>query len=137
MLSLSKVPCFQPKTFPVFVEGAGSTLVVMISPQMGLEDFVRKAQTKVDLSSETFFLSSLGRVLDSVQTKDLTRDSSVRVNFRLRGGMVRVPRDSPGQWTCDYCGITRCWATRSTCYRCGEALGHTDGFAASLSEHGA
>ena len=35
-------------------------------------------------------------------------------------------KDSPGQWTCDHCGITRCWATRSTCYRCGEARGHTD-----------
>ena len=20
---------------------------------------------------------------------------------------MRVPKDSPGQWTCDYCGITR------------------------------
>ena len=39
---------------------------------------------------------------------------------------MRVPRDSPGQWTCDYCGINRCWATRSTCYRCGEARGHTE-----------
>ena len=39
---------------------------------------------------------------------------------------MRVPKDSPGQWTCEYCGITRCWATRSTCYRCGEARGHTE-----------
>ena len=39
---------------------------------------------------------------------------------------MRVPRESPGQWTCDYCGITRCWATRSTCYRCGEARGYTE-----------
>ena len=39
---------------------------------------------------------------------------------------MRVPKDPPGQWTCDYCGITRCWATRSTCYRCGEARGHTE-----------
>ena len=39
---------------------------------------------------------------------------------------MRVPRDSPGQWTCDCCGINRCWATRSTCYRCGEARGHTE-----------
>ena len=39
---------------------------------------------------------------------------------------MRVPKDSPGQWTCDYCGITRCWATRNTCYRCGEARGHTE-----------
>ena len=83
MLSLSKVPCFQQKAFPVFVEGAGSTIVAMISPQMGLEDFVRMAQTKKGLSPETFFLSSLGRVLDSVRMKDLTRNSSVRVNFRL------------------------------------------------------
>ena len=126
MLSLSKVPCFQQNAFPVFVEGVGNTIVVMISPQMDLEDFVEKVQTKIGLSSETFFLSSLGRMLDSVRMKDLTRDSSVRVNFRLRGGMMRVPRDSPGQWTCDYCGITRCWATRSTCYRCGEARGHTE-----------
>ena len=126
MLSLSKVACFQQKAFPVFVEGVGNTIVVMISPQMDLEDFVEMVQTTMGLSSETFFLSSLGRVLDSVWMKDLTRDSSVRVNFRLRGGMMRVPRDSPGQWTCDHCGITRCWATRSTCYRCGEARGHTE-----------
>ena len=36
------------------------------------------------------------------------------------------PEDSPGQWTCEYCGINRCWATRSTCYRCAEARGHTE-----------
>ena len=45
MLSLGKVPCFQQKAFPVFVEGAGSTIVVMVSPQVGLEDFVRPVQT--------------------------------------------------------------------------------------------
>ena len=89
------------------MEGAGSTIVAIISPQMGLEDFVRLVRTQIGLSPETFFLSSLGRVLDSARMKDLTRDSSVRVNFRLRGGMMRVPKDSPGQWTCDYCGITR------------------------------
>ena len=126
MLLLSKKSCFQQKAFPVFVEGVGSTFVVMISPQMEFEDFVDLVQTKLGLPSDTFFLSFLGRVLDSVRMKDLTRDSSIRVSFRLRGGMMRVPRDSPGQWTCDYCGIHRCWATRSTCYRCGEARGHTE-----------
>ena len=126
MLRLSKVPCFQQHAFPVFVEGVGNTCVVRISHQMEFDDFVEVVQTKIGLSSKTFFLSFLGRVLDSVRMKGLTRDSSVRVNFRLRGGMMRVPRDSPGQWTCDYCGINRCWATRSTCYRCGEARGHTE-----------
>ena len=38
---------------------------------MGLEDFVRMVQTKIGLSSETFFLSSLGRVLDSVRDERL------------------------------------------------------------------
>ena len=126
MLLLSKVPCFKQKACPVFVEGVGSTFVVMISPRVEFEDFVEMVQTKTGLPSEAFFLSFLCRVLDSVRMKDLTRDSSVRVNFRLRCGMMRVPRDSPGQWTCDYCGINRCWATRSTCYRCGEARGHTE-----------
>ena len=121
-----KKTCSVQQAFPVFVEGVGSTIVVMISPQMGLEHFVEMVQTKIGLSSETFFLSSLGRALDSVRMKGLTPDSSVRVNFRLRGGMMRVPKDSPGQWTCDYCGINRCWSTRSTCYRCGEARGHTE-----------
>ena len=118
--------CFQQNAFPVFVEGVGNTIVVMISPQMDLEDLVEMVQTKLGLPSEVFFLSYMGRVLDSVRMKELTRDSSIRVSFRLRGGMMRVPRDSPGQWTCDYCGINRCWATRSTCYRCGEARGHTE-----------
>ena len=126
MLLLSKMPCFQQKAFPVFVEGVGSTFVVMISARVEFEDLVEVVQTKTGLPSEAFFLSFLGRVLDSVRMKDLTRDSSVRVSFRLRGGMMRVPRDSPGQWTCDYCGINRCWAARSTCYRCGEARGHTE-----------
>ena len=126
MLLLSKMYCFQQKAFPVFVEGVGSTFVVMISPRMEFEDLVEMVQTKIGLSSKTFFLSFLGRVLDSVRMKGLTRDSSVRVNFRLRGGMMRVPRDSPGQWTSDCCGINRCWATRSTCYRFGEARGHTE-----------
>ena len=66
MLSLSKVPRFQQKAFPVFVEGVGNTIVVMISPQMDLEDFVEIVQTKIGLSSEIFFLFSLGRVLGGV-----------------------------------------------------------------------
>ena len=130
MLLLSKMSCFQQKAFLVFVEGVGSTFVVMISPRMEFEDLVEMVQTKLGLPSEafflSFFLSFLGRVLDSVRMKDSTRDSSIRVSFRLRGGMMHVPRDSPGQWTCDYCGINRCWATPSTCYRCGEARGHTE-----------
>ena len=40
--------------------------------------------------------------------------------------MTRVPKESLGQWTRDYCGITRCWAARSTCYKRGEARGHTE-----------
>ena len=108
------------------MEGVGNTFVVMVSPRMVIEDLVEMVQTKLGLPSEAFFLSCMGRVLDSVRVKDLTRDSSIRVSFRLRRGMMRVPRDSPGQWTCDYCGINRCWATRSTCYRCGEARGHTE-----------
>ena len=74
----------------------------------------------------SFFLALSCKVLDSARTESLTRDVSVRVHFRLRGGMVRVPRDSPGQWTCDYCTMNRCWVTRSTCYTCGEARGHTE-----------
>ena len=126
MLSLSKNSCFQKDAFPVFVEGVGNTIVVMISPHMDWEDLLGLVQTKLGLPSDAFFLSCMGRVLDSVRMRELTRDSSIRVSFRLRGGMMRVPRDSPGQWTCDYCGINRCWATRSTCYRCGEARGHTE-----------
>ena len=126
MLRSSKVPCFQQNAFPVFVEGVGSTFAVVVSPRMEIEDLVEMVQTKLSLPSEVFFLSYMGRVLDSVRMKKLMRDSSIRVSFRLRGGMMRVPRDSPGQWTCDYCGINRCWATRSTCYRCGEARGHTE-----------
>ena len=53
MLRLSKVPCFQQKAFPVFVEGVGNTFVVMISPQVEFEDFVEMVQTKIGLSSKT------------------------------------------------------------------------------------
>ena len=59
MLLLSKISCFQQKAFPVFVEEVGSTLVVMISPQMDLEDLVEMVQTKLGLPSEVFFLSLL------------------------------------------------------------------------------
>ena len=65
-------------------------------------------------------------MLDSARLSSLTRDVSLRVHFRLRGGMLRFPRDAPSQWTCDFCGVTRYWAARSTCYRCGEARGHTE-----------
>ena len=58
MLLLSKVPCFQQKAFPVFVEGVGNTFVVMISPRVEFEDFVEMVQTKIGLPSDTFFLSS-------------------------------------------------------------------------------
>ena len=54
MLSLSKVPCFQHKAFLVFVEGAGSTIVAMISPQMGLEDFVEAAANQKRSVSRDF-----------------------------------------------------------------------------------
>ena len=80
----------------------------------------------LDLQCGSFFWTVAGKVLDSARMSTLTWDVSVLVNFRLRGGMMRVPRDAPGQWTCEYCGMNRCWPTRSTCYRCGEARGHTE-----------
>ena len=98
LLLLSKKSCFQQKAFPVFVEGVGNTLVVMISPRVQIDDLVDMVQTKLGLPSEVFFLSFMGRVLDSVRMKDLTRESSIRVSFRLRGGMMRVPRFA---WTMD------------------------------------
>ena len=54
MLLLSKVPCFQQKAFPVFVEGVGSTFVVMISPRVEFEDFVEMVRTKTGLPSDAF-----------------------------------------------------------------------------------
>ena len=99
----------------------------VINIDMTLEDLEHLIQEVVCLPKGLFFLTLSGKLLDANRMQSLVRDVSVRVNFRLQGGMMRVPKDSPGQWTCDYCGITRCWATRSTCFRCGEARGHTEG----------
>ena len=114
------------QSFPIFVEGAGKTCVFVISADMTIEDLEHSIQEVMCLPEGLFFLTLSGKLLDANRMQYLVRDVSVRVNFRLRGGMMRVPKDSPGQWTCDYCRITRCWATRSTCYRCGEARGHTE-----------
>ena len=114
------------QSFPIFVEGAGKTCVFVIDTDMTLEDLEQLIQDAMCLPKGCFFLTLYGKVLDANRMSSLARDVSVRVSFRLQGGMMRVPRDSPCQWTCDYCGIARCWATRSTCYRCGEARGHTE-----------
>ena len=82
--------------------------------------------SKLAIPIDSFYLTLSGQMLDDARVNRLARDVSVRVNFRLRGGMMRVPRDAPGQQSCEYCGMNRCWPTRSTCYRCGEARGHTD-----------
>ena len=107
-----------------FLAGAGKTLIVRIDPRMSVEDFQQDVNTRLSLPSESFFLTESGKVLDYARVSCLTGDVSVRVHFRLRG--MRVPRDLPGQWTCDYCGMNRCWPRPSTCYRCGEARGHTE-----------
>ena len=90
----------------------------MIAPLMSVEDFEKLVQAS---PFGSFFLSLSGKVVDSVRMQGLSRDASVRVNLKLRGGMLRVPRDSLGQWTCHYSGMTHCWATRGTCYRCGDS----------------
>ena len=101
-----------------FLAGAGNTVIVRIVPRMSVEDFQQEVNTRLSLPSESFLTVS-GKVLDYARVSCLTGDVSVRVHFRLRG--MRVPRDLPGQWTCDYCGMNRCWPRPSTCYR-----GHTE-----------
>ena len=101
------------------------TCTFVTDTDMTLEDLEQLIQDEMCLPKGCFFLNLSGKMLDANRMSSLARDASVRVNFRLQGGTMRVPRDSPGQWTCDYCGITRCWATRSTYCRCGEARGHT------------
>ena len=100
--------------------------MLVVNADMTIEDLEHSIQEVMCLPNGFFFLTLSGKLLDANRMRSLVRDVSVRVNFRLRGGMMRVPKDSPGQWTCDYCGINRCWTTRSTCYRCGEARGHTE-----------
>ena len=101
-------------------------MVIKVDPHMHLEELEQLIQTGKNLLEGCFSLSLSGKVLDSARLSSLTQAASVRVHFRLRGGMLRVPRDSPSQWTRDYCAMTRYWAAHSTCYRCGEARGHTE-----------
>ena len=117
----------QKKILSFFFEGVGRTIVVMVAPQMSVEELRERCRRDWAVP------------LDPVRIQGLSRDTSVCVNFRLRGGMMRVPRDSPGHWTCDHCGITRCWATRSTCHRCGGEGGLREHGRAEmlLLEHGA
>ena len=110
-------------SIPIFVEGAGQTCIININPDVKLEELELLVETEKNLPKGSFFLTLSGKVLDDARVSGLARDVSVRVNFRLRGGMMRVPRDAPGQWSCEYCGMNHCWPTRSTCYRCGEEGG--------------
>ena len=119
-------PGLMEQSFSIFVDGAGKSCVLVIDADMTIEDLEHSIQEVMCLPKGLFFLTLSAKLLDANRMQSLVRDVSVRVNFRLRGGMMRVPKDSPGQWTCDYCGINRCWVTRSTCYRCGEARGHTE-----------
>ena len=134
---LSKMPCFQQKAFPVFVEGVGSTFVVMVSPRMEIEDLVEIVQTKLGLPSEAFFLSFLGRVLDSVRMKDLTR------------GLVYPCQFSVARWH-DACSPRFAWSMDMRLLWDQPLLGHAQHllqvrrgswahrrFTASLSKHGA
>ena len=106
------------QSFPIFVEGAGKTLVFVINTDMTLEDLEHLIQDVMCLPKGCFFLTLSGKMLDASRMSSLARDVSVRVVFRLQGGMMRVPRDSPGQWTCEawhhyhedllhWCGICR------------------------------
>ena len=91
-----KVLCFlqttERKTFPVSLEGVGKTVVIKIAPQMSVEELEQLVKTRLSLPNGSFFLSLSRKVLDSVRMSSLTRDVSVRVHFRSRGGMMRVPR---------------------------------------------
>ena len=113
-------------SFPIFVEGCGCSVSVWARPYMSIEELCRCVSSKFAIPIDSFHLTLSSHMLEDARVNRLARDVSVRVNFRLRGGMMRVPRDAPGQWSCEYCGMNRCWPTRSTCYRCGEARGHTD-----------
>ena len=112
-------PGLMEQSFFHFCGRSGENCVLVVNADMTIEDLEHSIQRVMCLPSGFFFLTLSGKLLDANRMRSLVRDVSVRVNFRLRGGMM-------GQWTCDSCGINRCWATRSTCYRCGEARGHTE-----------
>ena len=76
---------------------------------MKLEELELLVETEKNLPTGSLFLALSGKLLDDARVTGLARDVSVRVNFRLRGGMMRFPRDAPGQWSCEYCGMNRCW----------------------------
>ena len=58
----------------------------MVAPQMSVEEFERLVQARLGCPFGSFFSSLSAKELDSVRIQSLSRDASVRVNFRLRGG---------------------------------------------------
>ena len=82
-----------------------------------------------DISSITgipvdrFYLVVNGGRLDpglSLNQNGIDKDVSVRMCFRLKGG---VRQEVPGSWTCNICNMGGCWPVRQNCFRCGAARG--------------
>ena len=82
-----------------------------------------------DISSITgipvdrFYLVVNGGRLDpdlSLSQNGIDKDVSVRMCFRLKGG---VRQEVPGSWTCNMCNMGGCWPVRQNCFRCGAARG--------------
>ena len=56
----------------------------------------------------------------SLNQNGIDKDVSVRMSFRLKGG---VRQEVPGSWTCNICNMGGCWPVRQNCFRCGAARG--------------
>ena len=76
---------------PICVEGAGKTCIININPDVKLEEPELVVQIQKNLPKGSLFLTLSGKVLDDARVSGLARDVPVRVNFRVRGGMMRVP----------------------------------------------
>ena len=105
------------------IDLSGKTLTMTSSLDSYVSSLVRDVSSVTGIPVEKFYLVVEGRVLSldlTLHQAGISRDVSVRMCFRLNGG---VRHEVPGSWTCMVCNMGGCWPVRQNCFRCGAVRG--------------
>ena len=105
------------------IDLSGKTLTTTSSLDSPVSSLVRDVSSVTGIPVEKFYLVVESRVLSldlTLHQAGISRDVSVRMCFRLNGG---VRHEVPGSWTCMVCNMGGCWPVRQNCFRCGAVRG--------------
>ena len=106
----------------------GKTRMVPVYSGGLVSDLHEAIAVTMGVPTACFYLTVGSKILQSdwsLEEAGISMDSVVRTRGRVKGGMQFADGEF-GQWNCTnpQCRATKCWWTKSRCYRCGAPNGY-------------